>query len=331
MPLEPFYEELNDKIREFDLASLMGDPEGIGRYLAAFAPPPTYHAPATSVTEDRTIDGPHGEVPIRIYRPASGEPSGLGLVWAHDGAWGAGSINDPGSDSFAREIVDRTAAVVVTVDYRLVHDDVRYPVPLDDYQAAFTWVRDHTSELGIDPARLALGGGGCAANMAVATALRLRDAGESGPAALVIPFSLFHLVVPEGTAEQRAKWEIIPQIISYNAPIVGFIWQNYVGAPVSEATDPYLTPAIADLGGLPPSLVITSEYDYLAPDGEAFAQLLETAGVPVTFREEQGVEHAHLNHPWTEGGQRSLDVIASWLQYTVRGAATPSVAATSNG
>ncbi len=330
MPIETFYQELNDKIRDFDLASLMGDPEGIRRYLAAFAPPATYRAPDTSVTEDRTVDGPHGDVPIRIYRPATGETSGLGLVWAHDGGWGSGSINDPGSDSFAREIVDRTNAVVVTVDYRLVNEDVRYPVPLDDYQAAFEWTRDHAVELGIDPARLALGGGGCAANMAVATTLRLRDAGQPGPAALVIPFSLFHLVVPEGTPEQQAKWEIVPQIISYNAPIVGFIWMNYVGAPVTEATDPYLTPAIADLGGLPPSLVITSEYDYLAPDGEAFATLLEQAGVPVTFREEQGVEHAHLNHPWADGAQRSLDVIASWLQDTLRGAASPSVASTSN-
>ena len=325
MPIEKFYEELNDKIRDYDLATLMGDPEAIGRYLAAFAPPAGYQAPESSVTEDRTVDGPHGAVPIRIYRPASATPSGIGLVWAHDGGWGAGSINDPGSDSFAREIVDRTAAVVVTIDYRLVNEDVRYPVPLDDYQAAFTWVRDHARELEIDPARLALGGGGCSANMAVATALRLRDADEPGPAALVIPFSLLHLVVPEGTAEQRAKWEVVPRIISYDAPIVGFIWQNYVGAPVTEATDPYLTPAIADLGGLPPSLVITSEYDYLAPDGEAFARLLEKAGVEVVFREEKGVEHAHLNHPWADGAQRSLDVIGAWLQQTLRqSAASPA-------
>lgn len=324
MPIEKFFQELNDKIRDYDFATLMGDPEAIGQFMAALAPPASYHAPDTSVTEDRTVPGPHGDVPIRIYRHASDQPSGIGLVWAHDGGWASGSINDPGSDSFAREIVDRTAAVVVTIDYRLVNDDVRYPVPLDDYQAAFTWVRDHATELGIDPARLALGGGGCSANMSVATALRLRDAGEPGPAALVIPFSLFHLVVPEGTAEQQAKWEAVPSIISYNAPIVGFIWMNYVGAPVTESTDPYLTPAIADLGGLPPSLVITSEYDYLAPDGETFALLLESAGVEATFREEKGVEHAHLNYPWSDGAQRSLDVIGDWLQETLGTSATTS-------
>jgi acetyl esterase len=150
--------------------------------------------------------------------------------------------------------------------------------------------------------------------MAVATALRLRDAGEQGPTALVIPFSLMHLVVPEGTADQVAKWKsTLPPMLAYDAAMVRFIWQNYVGEPVEESSDPYLTPAVADLHGLPRSLVITSEYDYLAPDGEHFARLLEAAGVDVTYQEEKGVQHAHLNHPWTGGAQRSLDVIAGWL------------------
>lgn len=328
MPLEKYYQELNDKIRDFDLATLMSDPEGIVRFLAALAPPADYHAPGGVPSEDRTVDGPHGSIPIRIYRPESGSPSGLGLVWAHDGAWGNGTINDPGSDSFARELVSRTSGVVVTVDYRLVGPDVRYPVPLDDYQAAFSWVRDHATELGIEPGRLALGGGGCAANMAVATALRLRDAGEPGPSALVIPFSLLFFEVPEGTPEQLAKWKEVPAIIGYNAPIVRFIWQNYTGTAIDASNDPYLTPAIADLRGLPRTLTITSEYDYLEPDGEHFARLLGAAGVDVTFREEKGVEHAHLNYPWSEGGQRSLDVIAEWLEASPA-ASSPSTAAAS--
>lgn len=314
MPLEKFYQELNDKIRDYDLMTLMSDPEGIVRYLAAFAPPADYQAPAGVSREDRTIDGPHGGIPIRIYRPESGAPSGVGLVWAHDGGWGAGSIDDPGSELFAREIVSRTSGVVVTLDYRLVGPDVRYPVPLDEYEAAFVWARDHRGELEIDPARLALGGGGCSANMSVATALRLRDGGQAGPSALVIPFSLLYFEVPEGTPEQQEKWQAtIPSIISYTAPLVRFMYQNYTGTAIEESTDPYLTPAIADLHGLPRTLVITSEYDYLEPDGEAFAALLKAAGVEVTFREELGVEHAHLNHPWADGAQRSLDVIGEWL------------------
>ena len=243
-----------------------------------------------------------------------GSPSGVGLVWAHDGGWGAGGVDDPGSELFAREIVSRTSGVVVTLDYRLVGPDVRYPVPLDEYEAAFSWTRDHAERTEVDPARLALGGGGCSANMSVATTLRLRDAGQAGPAALVIPFSLLHFEVPEGTPEQLEDWQAtIPPIISYTAPLVRFMYQNYTGTAIEESTDPYLTPAIADLHGLPRTLVITSEYDYLEPDGEAFAALLKAAGVDVTYREEMGVEHAHLNHPWADGAQRSLDVIAEWL------------------
>lgn len=316
MPLEPYFQTLQDKIRDIQLMDLLGNPEAIAQYLEAFAAPAGYAPPKGVDIEDRTVATADGGVPIRIYRPAGGTSSGVGLVWAHDGGWGAGTIDDPGSHAFAQEMVARTRGVVVTIDYRLVSETVHYPAPLDDYAAAYSWVHEHAVELGIDPDRLALGGGGCAANMAVATTLRRRDADLGLPAALVVPFSLFHHVVPEGTPEQLQKWQVLPPIISYNAMMVGFIWQNYVGAPVEHSDDPYLTPAIADLTGLPPTIIITSEYDYLAPDGEHFAKLLEKAGVDVTYLEERGVQHAHLNFPWTDGARRSLDAIAGWL--TVR-------------
>ncbi len=158
--------------------------------------------------------------------------------------------------------------------------------------------------------------------MAVATTLRRRDAGLELPAALVVPFSLFYEVVPEGTPEQLEKWQTLPPIVSYGPMMVGFIWQNYTGAPLENSTDPYLTPAIADLHGLPRTIIITSEYDYLAPDGEHFAALLEKAGVDVTYLEESNVQHAHLNFPWTDGARRSLDVIAEWLKAPAKVGAT---------
>jgi acetyl esterase len=314
MPLEPYFQTLQDKIRDVQLMDLLGNPDAIATYLEAFAAPADYAPPAGVDIENRIVETPDGGVPIRIYRPSGRAASGVGLVWAHDGGWGAGSIDDPGSHGFAQEVVARTDGVVVTIDYRLVGENVHYPAPLDDYAAAYGWVHDHAADLGIDPARLTLGGGGCAANMAVATTLRRRDAGLELPAGLLVPFSLFHHVVPEGPAAQQEKWQVLPPIIAYNAMMVGFIWQNYVGAPVESSDDPYLTPAIADLTGLPRTMIITSEYDHLAPDGEHFARLLEKAGVHVTYLEENGVQHAHLNFPWTDGARRSLDIIARWLK-----------------
>ncbi|GHF24202.1 alpha/beta hydrolase [Pseudolysinimonas yzui] len=328
MPLEPYFQALQDKIRDVQFTDLIGNPDAIATFLGAFAPPVGYSPPAGVDIEDRTVDTPDGGVPIRIYRPAGKVTSGVGLVWAHDGGWASGTIDDPGSHAFAQEIVHRTRGVVVTIDYRLVSETVRYPAPLDDYAAAYGWVHDHAVELGIDPEHLALGGGGCAANMAVATTLRRRDAGLALPAALVVPFSLFHHVVPEGTPEQQEKWQTLAPTTAFNAPMVGFIWMNYTGAPLEHSDDPYLTPAIADLSGLPRTLIITSEYDHLAPDGEHFARLLEEAGVDVTYLEESGVQHAHLNFPWTEGARRSLDVIAGWLTApAMAGGATVKAAA----
>lgn len=309
MPVDPQFAEIFAKIADLDMMQVLSDPEAMARFFAATGPSPDYSAPAAA-TEDRVVAGPHGDVPIRIYRPVNDEPSGVGVVWAHDGGWAYGSINDPGSDGFAREIVARTRAVVVTIDYRLVNETTKYPVPLDDYEAAFSWVQAHAEELEIDPARLVLGGGGVAANMSVATALRLRDSGSALPAGLLVTFSLTHRVVPPASAEQEEKFAVVAPLLRFGAPMVEMMYGNYLG---EQAVDAYAAPAIADLTGLPRTLVITSEYDDLAPDGEHFAELLATAGVPVRFVEEAGVAHAHLNYPWTDGAQRSLDLIAEWL------------------
>jgi acetyl esterase len=311
MPVETYFAELFDKIEDIDLAKFFADPEVQGRYFGAFVPPTSYRAPEAS-TEDRAIAGPHGDIPVRIYRPLSGTPSGEGVVWAHDGGWGYGTIDDPGSDCFARELVARTGGIVVTLAYQLVSETVKFPVPLDEYEAVFTWTHDHAAELGIDPTRLMLGGGGCAASMSLGATLKLKDAGKPLPAGLILPFPLTHLVVPAPTDDHAAKVAVIPPMLNYDASMVAFMYQGYFGDP-SSSPSPYATPADGDLSGLPRTLVITSEYDALAPDGVHLAELLGDAGVDVTFLEESGAAHAHLNYPWTDASRRSLATITEWL------------------
>src|SRR3954463_511983 len=122
--------------------------------LDAFsAPYSDYSAPDAAVAE-RVAPGPHGDVPLRVYSPDA--PSGAGLVWMHGGAFIAGDLDMPEADSVARELCARTGAVFVSVDYRLVDDDVRFPVPHDDVMAAWRWSVANAAELGIDPERLAL-------------------------------------------------------------------------------------------------------------------------------------------------------------------------------
>ena len=87
----------------------------------------------TSTVHDRTVPGPHGPVPIRVYRPA--DARGVGLVWLHGGAFHLGDLDMPEADVTSRAVAGAGISVV-SVDYRLAVGGVRFPVPSDDVLAA---------------------------------------------------------------------------------------------------------------------------------------------------------------------------------------------------
>ena len=102
--------------------------------------------------EEREIPGPNGPVRVRIYRaierPATTPPA---LVWMHGGAFMYNDLDVPEADHFARHMAHRTGTVVISIDYRLCDEHTHMPVPHDDCYAVYTWVRQNTDQLGIDP------------------------------------------------------------------------------------------------------------------------------------------------------------------------------------
>ena len=119
--------------------------------------------------EDRTVPGPAGPIPIRIYTPAAGHAPRPALVYIHGGGW---VIGDPDmTDSICRVVANRAECVVVSVDYRLSPEH-KFPVPFDDCYAAFTWVAENASSIGVDGSRLAVGGDSAGGNLSAAVALR---------------------------------------------------------------------------------------------------------------------------------------------------------------
>ena len=109
------------------------------------------------------------------------------LVWVHGGAFLGGDLDMLEADGVAREICARAGAVVVSVDYRLCHGGVTYPVPHDDVVAAVRWVRDYAGRLGVDADRISVGGASAGGNLAAGATLRLRDDDDWLPAALCWP------------------------------------------------------------------------------------------------------------------------------------------------
>ena len=245
-------------------------------------------------TRDETVNGPHGPVPVRIYLPTGDDADRPGLVWLHGGAFLGGDLDMPEADWTARQMADRAGAVVVSVDYRLCHGGVHFPVPHDDVVAAFRWTRDNADALGIDPARLSIGGASAGGNLAIGAALKLRDADGAPPAALLPIYPVAHAVLPPASASLAAKMAEVPALLRFLPKDTDFFNTNYLGGPLSSA-DGYAFGALAVLDGLCPTLVVNAEYDDLRSSGEAFVAQLALAGVDVRQVTAVGMLHGFLN------------------------------------
>jgi acetyl esterase len=266
-------------VRELDVATSRTFLEGTTQLAA---PPPELAG-----VEDRTFPGPAGAVPVRIYRPvtpADGEAQPA-LVWFHGGGWVLGSINS--ADPVCRELAAASGAVVVSVGYRLAPEHP-HPAGFEDCYAALEWVHADAAALGIDPARLAIGGDSAGGNLAAVVALAARD--RQGPATrlqlLVYPVTDARLSYP--SVQQNGTGYLL------TADTLRWFVELYLGAhhEHGDPQDPYVSPIYAgDLRGLPPAFVITAEFDPLRDEGEAYCLRLQQAGVDASYCRYDGMIH----------------------------------------
>ncbi|MGI5273096.1 alpha/beta hydrolase [Nonomuraea sp. CA-218870] len=243
------------------------------------------HADAGAVpvarVRDLRLPGPASPLAARLHYPA-GEPPFPCLVHFHGGGWVSG---DPGVyDLPSRRLANATGCVVVTVDYRKAPEH-KFPAPLDDCHAAVSWIAAHAAALGVDPALIGVSGDSAGGNLAAATCLKARDTG--GPdirlQVLMYPATDAACATPSydtyakgpGLDRRRMRWN----------------WQQYLARP-ADADHPYASPLRAELGGLPPALVVLAEHDPLRDDGELYAERLAAAGTPVRLTRYAGRTHA---------------------------------------
>jgi acetyl esterase len=314
----PIHDEVASRFPLLDgitsLQDAMGDPDK-DRRVREFMEPPL-DPPAVVPTRDLTVDGPHGPIPVRVY----GDVAGIGrpaLLWIHGGAFMFGDLDMPEADWTAREICARTGGVVVSVDYRLAVGGVHHPVPLDDCVAAARWLRDNAADLGVDPARISLGGGSAGGNLATATALRLRDDDGWQPAALIPVYPVLHPALPEPSPDVAALLDDVPPALRFTPEGTARMNANYLGG---KAADGYSFPALAELNGLAATVLVTAEYDDLRTTGEAFVELLQAAGVDVRHVQADSVLHGFLNLSASLG---PVDDVLHLMARTVANAPVP--------
>jgi acetyl esterase len=236
-------------------------------------------------TEDRTIPGPAGEIPIRIYRPENATGPVPVVVFYHGGGWVIGNIES--HDGGCRTLCHNSGCMVISVDYRLA-PEAKFPAAADDCYAAVKWVAENAAALGVDPSRIAVGGDSAGGNLAAVVALMARDKG--GPA---IAFQMLIYPVTDhcyGTVSYRenANGYLLTE---YS---MRWFWGHYLNSD-TDGLDPYASPLRAEsLEGLPPALVQTAEFDPLRDEGEAYAARLKEAGVPVQFTRYNGLIHGYF-------------------------------------
>jgi acetyl esterase/lipase len=293
VPIDPFFAARHAEVSDVTWAQVYsGDADAIERAMAFGAPTGRYRAPAIEIA-DAAVAGPHGSVPVRLYRHGAHAANPC-LIWMHGGAFKWGDLDMIEAHAVAAEVAYRWPGVVISVDYRLV-PAFQYPVPLDDCVAVVHWAVEQGNAIHVDSSRLAIGGASAGANLAVATALRVRD--EQGPRvrALCLAYPAVHREIPPATADVEAATAVLPPLARFRPEDRRQIYEDYLGPTFDDPT-PYGTPAIADLRGLPPVAIANAEHDDLRPSGEDFAERLERANVPVEVWTEPGMPHGYLNH-----------------------------------
>ncbi len=264
---------------------------------------------------DRTIPGPAGDVPVRIYTPAAGTPAPV-IVYFHGGGYIAGDLDT--QDMICRALCHGAGSVVVSVDYRLAPEHP-FPAGHEDCWAATLWTAANAAAIGGIPGRLAVAGDSAGADLAASVALRSRDA--NGPAlsgqVLIYGAGGYPSMEMESLRENRDA----PFL---HADDVLYFWNQYLSNPDVEQHDLRASPARApSLAGLAPAFVLTAEADPLRDFGEAYGRKLVAAGVPVQTRRYPGMVHGFLS--WIgmiDAARTAVDDASAWL--TMQFARAPS-------
>lgn len=219
----------------------------------------------------------------------------------------------PEADAVARGVAARTGACVVSVDYRLCVDGVHHPVPHDDCWAVFRSVASDDLQLGVDPARIAVGGASAGGNLAASLALRARDEGvELALSALIYP--VLHPHLPTPSEELAACLAQTPAALRFPPDLTEQLNENLLGGPVSSAT-PYAFPGIAeDLAGVAPTYIEACEFDELRSSAARFVDQLREADAVVEYVVAAGVPHGHLNNVGSPYARATIERISERIQ-----------------
>lgn len=266
---------------------LAGNPEKVGNVI------------------NRTIESPHGEIPIRIYIP-NGEGPFPALVYYHGGGWVIGNLDIV--DVPCRRIANQANCVVISVAYRLAPEH-KFPAAIEDAYATVNWVVEQAHSIQVDPSRIAVAGDSAGGNLATVVSLMARD--KEGPSLVqqILLYPVTNYAFDTNSYAENADGYFLTKAM------MKWFWNHYL-RDEQDGRNPYASPLLADdLSGLPPAHIITAGFDPLRDEGEAYAERLKAAGVPVTTTHYESMIHGFCWMPGAiEQGKIAIDEVASTLK-----------------
>jgi acetyl esterase/lipase len=245
-------------------------------------------APRVSKVAARTIPGPAGDMPVRIYTPECENDGAVGyplLVYFHGGGWLLGNLDT--HDSLCRSLANAAGCVVVSVDYRLAPEN-RFPAAVEDAYGAVCWVAENARHLNGDASCLLVGGDSAGGNLAAVSCLLAKERG--GPD-LVHQLLLYPVL--DLSNFDRKSYHVHGEGYLLTAQSMVYYRDQYLRVG-KDRRNPYASPLLADdLSGLPPATVVSAELDVLTDEGKAYADRLNSVGVHATY-----LCYDHMIHPF---------------------------------
>ncbi|MFE0401393.1 alpha/beta hydrolase [Streptomyces nigra] len=228
--------------------------------------------------------GPTGEVRVRIVRPAGATGTLPVIVYLHGAGWVFGNAHT--HDRLVRELAVGAGAAVVFPEYDL-SPEARYPVAIEQNHAVARWVVAEGAGHGLDAGRIAVAGDSVGGNMAAALTLMAKRRGDVPLVAQVLFYPVTDASFDTESYHRFAEGYFLRR------DAMQWFWDQYTtdAAERAQITASPLRATVEQLTGLPPALVVTAEADVLRDEGEAYANKLREAGVPVTAVRYQGAIH----------------------------------------
>lgn len=246
-------------------------------------------------------------VRLRVHRPEATAALLPALLYLHGGGWVYFSLDT--HDRLMREYAQRAGRVIIGVDYARA-PEARFPVALEQTVAALRWLRSNAASVGIDPACIAAAGDSVGANLALASAMVMRDAGEAAmPQGLLLNYGVYS---DDDSSASFVHFDG-PGYTLTREEMRGF-WRAYLRSN-ADRSDPRAQPLRGRLDGLPPCLLVVADQDVLRDGSLQLAEQMSKVGGAVTLRRYTGATHSFLEAiSFAALSQRALDDSAAWLR-----------------